>query len=67
MAEIKLTIPAGKLNRVVHALCVREGLEETPANAKQVLIQFIKREVWRVETREAEAAVAVPEDDALVS
>jgi len=68
MATIELTIPAGKLDRVVHALCVAGGFEdETAANAKTALRNFIRRTVWRVETQEAEAAAAVAYDDDLTS
>jgi len=67
MATIELTIPAGKLDRVIHGLCAREGLEDTAANAKLVLIEYIKRQVWRIETQEAEAAVQVEPDDGLAS
>ena len=68
MPEIRLTIPAGKINRVVHALCKAGGYDdETPANAKKAIIDHIKRTVWRVETQEAEAAVQVTADDDLTS
>lgn len=44
MPEIKLTIPAGKIDRIVHALCVAAGYEdETPSNAKQAIIDHIGR------------------------
>ena len=70
MATIELTIPAGKLDRVIHALCVAGGFEdETAANAKEALRNFIRRTVWRVETQDAEqaAAEAVIHDDDLTS
>jgi len=70
MAEIKITIPAGKVQRVVHALCKAGGYEtENAANAKKALIDHIKRTVWRVETQEAEAAAAdtVIADDGIVT
>ncbi len=68
MATIELTIPAGKLNRVQHALCVRGGFEEeTAANAGEALRQIIKHIVWQIETQEAEAAVQVEADDGLTS
>jgi len=68
MAEIKLTIPASKVARVIHALCVAGGFgDETPKNAKKALISHIKTVVWRVETQEAEAAAAIPQDDGLVT
>lgn len=70
MATIELTIPAGKLNRVIKALCVTGGFEEqNAANAKQALINIIKHKVWQVETQEAEATAAagVTPDDGLAS
>lgn len=70
MTEIRLTIPAGKVQRVIHALCVAGGFEnETAANAKKALIDHIKRTVWRVETQEAEAAAAnlITADDGVVT
>ncbi len=70
MAKIELTIPAGKIDRVVHALCVAAGFEdETSANAKQALIDHVKRTVWRVETQDAERAAAdtIIRDDKLVT
>lgn len=68
MADITLTIPVDKEDRVIHALCVSVGEEdETAANAKAALIAHIKKVVWRVETQEAEAAAAVDADDGLVS
>jgi len=68
MAKIVLTIPAGKVARVIHALSVAGGYEtETPGNAKKALIDHIKRTVWRVETQEAEEAAAVAQDDGLVT
>jgi len=68
MPEIKLTIPAGKLDRVIHALCKAGGYEvESPANAKKAVIDHIRRTVWRVETQDAEAAVAVDRDDNLAT
>ena len=46
MAKIELTIPAAKLDRVVHALCKAASFEdETAANAKQALIDHITRTV----------------------
>ena len=53
MASITITIPDQHVDRVVHALCVIAGVEdETPANAKQVLVDHIKNVVGRVERRE---------------
>ena len=68
MPEIRLTIPADKIDRVVHALCKAGGYEdETPANAKKAVIDHVKRTVWRVETQDDEAAVQVTADDDLTS
>ncbi len=70
MATIEITIPAGKLDRVIHALCVRGGFaDETAANAKEALIKIIRHKVWQVETQEAEAIAAdgVIPDDGLAS
>jgi len=70
MATIELTIPAGKLDRVIHGLCATAGIaveDESAAEAKTALIRYIKRAVWRIETQEAEAAVAIIPDDGLVS
>ncbi len=68
MAKITLNIPAGKVARVIHALCVAGGYEtENAANAKKALIAHVKTVVWRVETQEAEAAAAIPKDDGLVT
>ena len=70
MPDIKLTIPAGKIDRVVHALCVASAYEkENAANAKQALIDHIRRTVWRVETQDVEQAAAdtVVRDDDLAT
>ncbi len=70
MPKIELTIPAGKIDRIVHALCKAGGFEdETPKNAKQAIIDHIKRIVWRVETQEAEQAASetVTVDDKLAT
>ena len=64
MATITLTIPADKVDRVVHALCAASGLAESPANAKQAIINWIKVTTANVERSEAEAArPAVAEPD----
>jgi len=72
MPEVKINIPADKVQRVIHALC--QGAEdengvpvEDVATAKKAIIAFIKHRVWQVETQEAEAAAAVDQDDDLVS
>ena len=72
MAEITINIPAGKVTRVVHALCqgkvdIDGNPIESAAIAKDVLVDYIKHRVWQVETQEAEAAAAVEQDDELVS
>ena len=57
MATITLTIPADKVNRVVHALCAAAGNPvETPANAKAAIMDWIKTTTANVERSEAEAA-----------
>jgi hypothetical protein len=67
MATIELVIPVDKEARVIHALCVSGGFAvENAANAREALINHLKKVVWRVETQEAEAAVAVAVDDGLV-
>ena len=64
MATITLTIPADKVDRVVHALCAAAALPETSANAKQAIINWIKVTTANVERSEAEAArPAVAEPD----
>jgi len=70
MADITLTIPAEQLDRVIHGLCAAANIaveNESAANAKTALIEHIKHIVWRVETQEAEAAVAITPDDTLTS
>lgn len=61
MASITLTIPADKVARVVHALCAGAGNPiESPANAKQAIIDWIRTTVANVETSEALAALPPP-------
>ena len=61
MASITLTIPADKVNRVVHALCAGAGNPvENPANAKQAIIDWIRTTVANVETSEALALLPPP-------
>jgi len=70
MAKIELTIPASKVARVIHALCIAGGFEdETAKNAKRAVIDHIKRTVWRIETQEAETAAAnkIVTDDGIVT
>ena len=65
MADIVLSIADDKLDRVVHALCVHGQVEETPANAKAVLFQYLRSLVFRIEREEAVAtaeATVVYED-----
>lgn len=59
MATISIDIPAGQTARVVSALCAAGGLPESPANAKQVVINWIKATVRNVETAAAQEAAAV--------
>lgn len=59
MAAITITIPDEHLARVRHALTTDAGVEDTAANAKAVVVDYIKAVVRRVENREAqEAALA---------
>ena len=63
---VTLTIPSVAVGRVVHALCRAGGHEnETPANAKKVIVEFIKATVRNVEQMEAEqeAMKALQEPD----
>ena len=54
---VTLTIPSIAVDRVVHALCRAGGHEvETPANARRVIIDFIRATVRNVETSEQEQA-----------
>ena len=54
---VTLTIPSIAVGRVVHALCRAGGHKnETPANAKKVIIEFIRATVRNVEQSEAEQA-----------
>lgn len=71
MASVNITIPDDVLDRVVHALCVSAGLEESAANAKEALIQHIRRTVANVERTEAQEAallaISEPDVDGLAS
>lgn len=53
MATITLTIPDAVLPRVRAALCVKAGLPDTNANAKEAVIMWIKETVQAVEYAEA--------------
>ena len=53
MADITLSIADQHLDRVIHALCVQGQVEETPANAKAVLFQYLRALVFRIEREEA--------------
>ena len=71
MPQVTIDIPAKHGARVVHALCVSAGLEETPANAKAAVVEHIKRTVANVEESEArqaaEANLVAPVVDDVVS
>ncbi len=73
MATIEITIPAGKLDRVIHGLCVVGGYigegEETAENAKKAVIAFIVRSVKNTEIQDAERAAAkdIVADDSLAT
>lgn len=70
MADITLTIPPAYEDRVIHAICKQGGYtveDESGANAKLTLIEIIKKTVWRIETQEAEAAVAVTVEPDIVT
>ena len=68
MADITLTIPVEHEARVIHALCAANySDDESGANAKLELIEYIKHLVWRTETQEAEVAVAIVAEDGLVT
>lgn len=54
MATITITISTADATRVTHALCVSAGLPETAANAKQAVINYIKKTVSNVELIEAQ-------------
>ena len=69
---VTLTIPSVAVDRVVHALCRAGGQEvETPANAKKVIIDFIRATVHNIEQSEAEqaalAAITEPDTRTVVS
>ncbi len=70
MASININVPDATAGRVVHALCLYAGLEETPANAKKAVLIWIKRTVSDLELFEAERAqppIADPVVDTIVS
>ncbi len=54
MATISINVPAASVSRVTHALCAAAGLEESPANAKEAVLAWIKATVANVERSEAE-------------
>lgn len=56
MPTLTITFSAEQATRVIHALCVVTGVEETPANAKQAVIDHIKQTVRNVERNEARVA-----------
>ena len=56
MASVNITIPTQHVSRVVHALCHSAGLEENAANAKEAIMEHIRRTVANVEESEARQA-----------
>ena len=63
MATITLTIPNSDVDRVVTALCAAGNVDPTPANAKDVVRDMIRRTVANVEYAAAVAAAAPREID----
>lgn len=55
--RITVTLPDGEEDRVIHALCAQNGLEETPENAKQALLDYVTMTVQAVERNERINAV----------
>lgn len=53
MANVTITIPDAVLLRVVTALCVKESLPISNANAKQTIINIIKRIIKDYESLQA--------------
>lgn len=66
MATVTLTIPDAHLTRVVNALCAAAGLPPSPANAKQAVLDHIRRTVANVERTPPEPAPE-PNVDGIVS
>lgn len=56
MADITITIPVAAETRVIHALCVDAGVEESAPNTKAYIIQWMKNTVKHIELREAQEA-----------
>ncbi len=56
MASITLTIPDALLPRVVSALCQYGAVPQTNANAKAVVVDWVKATVYAIEAQAAEAA-----------
>lgn len=54
MATININVPDATASRVVHALCKSAGLEESSANAKKALLDWIKATVYSIELFEGE-------------
>ncbi len=62
VTTLTFSIPQAQTPRVVHALCAASGLPESPANAKQAVIDWMITTVRNVEQSEAQAAAlaAIP-------
>ena len=65
MASIIVTIPDAQLTRVVNGLCAMAGVAATPANAKVVVLSYIKTAVLSAEQQAAVQAI-VPGPEMLV-
>ena len=65
MATITITIPDAQLQRVINGLCASVGTAATPANAKQVVLTYIKATVLAVEQQVAVQAIQPGPDPGL--
>ena len=54
MANITLTIPDNQIQRVIDALCGRARVTPSGANAKTVVINYVKSVVRRYEAEQSE-------------
>lgn len=65
MANVTLTIPDDKIDRVATALCETAGLPVSNANAKVALIDYIKGTTLGYESKASAEALKVAQDDAI--
>jgi hypothetical protein len=65
MATITITIPDAQLQRVINGLCVAGRIPATPANAKQVVLDYIKGAVLNAEQLAAVQALPPGPDPGL--